>query len=61
MQDRTKSGRVLLKCLRKRVGGPGLINACNISRVKSEEKDVGVKGGVAGLWKVVLCLLLMYS
>lgn len=35
---------VLVKCLRKRVGEPGLINACNISRVKSEEKDAGRKG-----------------
>lgn len=54
-------GWVLVKCLRKRVGGPGLINACNISKAKSEEEDSGGKERVARLWKVVLCLLLMYS
>lgn len=42
-------GRVLVKCLRKRVGGPGLINACNISRAKSEGKDAEGKEGVARL------------
>lgn len=33
-----KLGRVLVKYLRKRVGEPGLINACNISRMKSGER-----------------------
>lgn len=42
--------RVLVKCLKKRVGGPGLINACNISRAKSEEKDSGGKERVARLY-----------
>lgn len=42
--------RTLVKCLRKRVGGPGLINACNVSGVKSEEEDAeeesrGIIGG----------------